>query len=261
LPPRKRFGQNFLHQARIIERIIAAVAPQPTDSLLEIGPGQGSLTLPLLRTTGHLAAVELDRDLLAPLQQLCAPHGTLTLYQADAARFNLSQLDITPPAGGLRIVGNLPYNAATAIIFNLLAQAVWVRDMHFMVQKEVARRLVATVGAEYGRLSVMVQAVAQVELLFNVAPGAFFPPPKVDSSVVRITPLKTPWVSPTEMPLFSRLVAAAFAQRRKTLRNALAGCAPATALAAADIDPGLRAEQVPLAAYVALTRSTALLLE
>lgn len=250
-PPRKRFGQNFLHQPQVIARIIAAVAPQPDDALLEIGPGLGSLTLPLLQASGRLVAVELDRDLLAPLQAKCAGLGALTLYQADAAQFDLRALASHQP---WRVVGNLPYNAATAIIFNCLAQQDAVRDLHFMVQKEVAQRLVAHSGGDYGRLSVMVQAVARVDLLFHVAPGAFFPAPKVDSSIVRLTPLAQPWVPSDQLPRFGQLVSAAFAQRRKTLRNALAGHCTPEQIRAAGLDPGVRAEQVPLAAYVALLR-------
>ncbi len=247
--PRKRFGQNFLHQPQVIARIIAAVNPQPGQALAEIGPGQGSLTVPLLQAAGQLVAVELDRDLLAPLQAKCAGRGNLTLYQADAAQFDWAGL-----ASGVRwrVVGNLPYNAATAIMFNCLQQREHILDMHFMVQKEVALRMAACAGAAYGRLSVMVQAVAQVELLFHVAPGAFFPAPQVDSSIVRLTPLAQPWVAATQMPHFAQLVSAAFAQRRKTLRNALAGHCTPEQLEAAGLNPGLRAEQVPLAAYVAL---------
>ncbi|MEZ5673210.1 MAG: 16S rRNA (adenine(1518)-N(6)/adenine(1519)-N(6))-dimethyltransferase RsmA [Thiotrichaceae bacterium] len=189
-PPRKRFGQHFLHDAHIISEIIAAIAPQPTQQLVEIGPGRGALTLPLLAQSKCLDVVELDRDLLTELARRCEPLGELRIYQADVLKFDFLQL-VTDKK--LRIVGNLPYNISTPLLFYLLNFVTHVEDMTFMLQKEVVARMVAaTDTADYGRLSVMLQYYYEIEYLFDVAPEAFVPPPKVDSSMVQLRPYLQP---------------------------------------------------------------------
>ena len=188
--PRKRFGQHFLHDPQVISRIIAAICPQPGARLVEIGPGLGALTRPLLQAAGELEVVELDRDLLEPLQSRCAGLGTLRIHQADALQFDFAALRGDGPK--LRVAGNLPYNISTPLLFHLLDQAEHLHDLHFMLQQEVVKRLAAGPGDDaYGRLSVMVQYRCRVEALFNVGPGAFQPPPKVWSAVVRMVPRET----------------------------------------------------------------------
>jgi len=175
--PRKRFGQNFLRDTGVIDRIVAAIAPEPGQAMLEIGPGQGAMTLPLLRKLGHLTAIELDRDLIAPLAQMCAGAGTLNIISADALSVDFSAL--AAAAGQkLRVVGNLPYNISTPLIFHLLSHLDAISDMHFMLQKEVVDRMASLPGSKvYGRLSVMAQAQAQVTSVFKVAPISFWPVP------------------------------------------------------------------------------------
>jgi 16S rRNA (adenine1518-N6/adenine1519-N6)-dimethyltransferase len=247
---RKRFGQHFLHDPEVIRRIVAAVGPQPTDRLVEIGPGEGAITLDLLRAAGRLDAVELDRDLVGPLQARCAGIGELRLHGDDALRFDFCAL--APPGERLRIVGNLPYNVSTPLLFHLLDQLECIRDMHFMLQKEVVDRMAARPGGKtYGRLSVMLQARCAVTRLFDIGPGAFRPPPRVDSSVVRLRPLESP-PEITDAQVFARVVTAAFTQRRKTLRNSLKGLLAEPAIAALGIDPSTRPEQLAVADFVAL---------
>lgn len=251
---RKRFGQNFLHDSRVIERIVRAIHPKAGERLVEIGPGLGALTVPLLRATGKLDVVELDRDLIPKLEQQCTGQGELIIHSADALKFDFCSL----AAGGkLRLAGNLPYNISTPLIFHLLDQAHCIDDMHFMLQKEVVDRLAAAPGSrDYGRLSVMVQYRCKVERLFLVPPGAFTPPPKVDSAIVRLQPYAEPPVD-VDAGVLENLVAQAFGQRRKTLRNALEGLLDATAIAAAGIDPQRRAETLGLEEFAALARRVA----
>jgi 16S rRNA (adenine1518-N6/adenine1519-N6)-dimethyltransferase len=250
--PRKRFGQNFLHDQSVIAHLVAVIAPQPNDALVEIGPGLGALTCPLLERSAVLDVIELDRDLLAPLQQRCAGLGELRIHAADALSFDFTRL--APPGTRLRIVGNLPYNISTPLLFHLLAQAEVVRDMHFMLQKEVVDRLAAVPGtADYGRLSVMVQYRCAVTPLFSIGPGAFTPAPKVDSAVVRLVPHAVPPVAVRDIHVFERVVKQAFAQRRKTLHNNLKGVLDDAQLHSAGIDPGLRAERLTLAQFAALS--------
>jgi 16S rRNA (adenine1518-N6/adenine1519-N6)-dimethyltransferase len=207
---RKRFGQHFLHDAGVIRRIVEAIAPAPEDVLVEIGPGEGALTRPLLARTRHVEVVEIDRDLAAAL----AADG-VTVHVADALKFDFG---VFPQ--GVRIVGNLPYNISTPLLFHLLRYADRVRDLHFMLQLEVVERMVAPPSTpEYGRLSVMLQARYRMEKLFRVAPGAFRPPPKVESAVVRLVPLAAPLGC--DEKVFEQVVREAFSARRKTLRNAL----------------------------------------
>jgi 16S rRNA (adenine1518-N6/adenine1519-N6)-dimethyltransferase len=251
--PRKRFGQHFLHDPGVVRRIVASIAPQPGDHLVEIGPGEGAITLELLRAAGRLDAIELDRDLVAPLRERARGIGELVVHGADALRFDFCAL----AAAGekLRVVGNLPYNISTPLLFHLLDQSGCVRDMHFMLQKEVVERMAAEPGGrDYGRLSVMLQARCEVIPLFTVGPGAFRPPPKVDSAIVRLLPRARP-AEVADPSVFARLVAAAFAQRRKTLRNGLKGLLAAEDIAALGIDPGVRAEQLPLEDFVRLANA------
>jgi len=248
--PRKRFGQHFLHDPAIVERIVAAIAPAVDDRIVEIGPGEGVLTEVLLRAAGPIDAVELDRDLVAALRARADWPGTLTVHEGDVLRFDFRALASDSP---LRVVGNLPYNISTPLLFHLLEQREAIRDMHFMLQREVVDRLAAEPGSKtYGRLSVMVQAHCRVQALFRVAPGAFRPPPAVESAVVRLVPLEQPAVPPPHADTFAELVRLAFAARRKTLRNALRTRADAETIQAAGIDPGRRAETVSVAEYARL---------
>lgn len=251
--PRKRFGQHFLHQRGVIDRILFALDPKPGERIVEIGPGEGALTLPLLARTGALTAIEIDRDLIPRLRAAAAGVGRLSIVEADALT-----VDLTALADGdmLRLVGNLPYNISTPLLFHVLDHAVAVRDMHFMLQKEVVDRMAAGPGSKvYGRLGVMLQARCHVEPLFKVSPGAFRPPPKVDSAVVRLVPLPPAAVRIGDPAAFDRVVRAGFAQRRKTLRNALQPVLAADAIAAAGIDPGARAEDIDVAGWIALGRA------
>jgi len=217
LQARKRFGQHFLHDRNVIGRIVAALAPKTDDLIVEIGPGTGALTHELLNRIAHLHAVEFDRDLVARLQSEISP-DRVTLHQADALKFDFRPL--ATPGRKLRVIGNLPYNISTPLLFHLLEQANCIQDMLFMLQKEVVQRLAAGPGGkDYGRLSVMIQYRCAVEKLFNVAPGAFTPPPRVDSSIVRLIPHATAPVTVNDVERFAQLVKAAFTSRRKVLRN------------------------------------------
>ena len=249
--PRKRFGQNFLHDPRVIDDIVAAIAPQPDQDLIEIGPGQGAITLPLLKRCGRLQAIELDRDLLAPLARAAAPVGELLIHNRDALRTDFCALRSS--GHRLRVVGNLPYNISTPLLFHLLGQADCIEDMHFMLQKEVVERMAATAGGEhYGRLSVMLQYRCKVAPLFSIGPGAFRPPPKVESAFVRLLPYRVLPVPVHDEDVFARIVQLAFGQRRKTLRNTLRGVLDDTDFAALGIDPQVRAEQLDLAQFARL---------
>lgn len=249
--PRKRFGQHFLHDKTIIQRIVAALAAKPGEHLIEIGPGLGALTLAILPLAGTLEVVELDRDLIPKLIASCQPYGDLIVHQADALRFDFAQL--TTINSSLRIVGNLPYNITTPLLFHLLNYAPIIRDMLFMIQKEVAERITAKAGDEaYGRLSVMVQYYCQPEILFFVKPGSFTPPPKVDSAIIYLQPfLKPPFIA-HDFNLFAEIVRVAFNQRRKTLRNSLRSIISEQQLKDLEIDPELRAERLSVQDYVAI---------
>jgi len=249
-PAKKRLGQHFLTDAYVIEQIIQAIHPQPGQHLVEIGPGQGALTLPLLRQHGSLTAIEFDRDLIAPLSAQAAQLGHLHLIQDDALNVDLSQL----VAGKrLRLLGNLPYNLSTPILFHALKHAAVISDMTFMLQKEVVQRMAAGPGNKvYGRLSVMLQAYCDVAALFDVPPQAFTPPPKVDSAVVRLVLRDPSDLGITDPIRFAQIVKAAFAQRRKTLRNALQGVCSSEQMAAAGVSEQARAEQLEVAAFIRL---------
>ena len=248
--PRKRFGQHFLHDPGIIRRIVAAVAPRPGERLAEIGPGQGALTAPLLEACGELDVVELDRDLAAALPQRLAGRGHLRVHAADALRFDFRAL-----GPSLRVVGNLPYNISTPLLFHLLEQADHIRDMHFMLQREVVARMAAPPGARArGRLSVMIQYHCEVAQLFDIGPGAFRPPPRVESAFVRLVPRARPPVDAGDPGRFACLVRQAFSQPRKTLRNNLRGLLDEQALADAGVDPRARPATLTLDAFAALAR-------
>ena len=251
--PKKHYGQHFLHERGVIERIVAAIAPRPDDRIIEIGPGEGALTLPLLTAAGHLTAIELDTDLIEPLRARAAGVGELDIIHADVLKVDLTAL---ANGGKLRLAGNLPYYVSSPILFHCLAHAAAITDMHFMLQKEVVDRMAAAPGRKvYGRLSVMLQLVCRVEPLLRVAPGAFRPPPKVESSVVRLTPLpQARCPDPALSAKIDKVVRAAFNQRRKTLSNALRGLLDADAIRATGIDPRARAEDVAAAGFVTLAR-------
>jgi 16S rRNA (adenine1518-N6/adenine1519-N6)-dimethyltransferase len=245
LKTRRRFGQHFLHDPGVLRRIIEAVAPAAGDSLVEIGPGEGALTRPLLERVSHLTAIEIDRDLAARLTAEF-PADRLTVVVADVLDYDFSAW----PAG-TRIVGNLPYNISTPILFHLARHASRLRDMHFMLQLEVVQRMVAKHStADYGRLSVMLQTRFRMHKLFNVAAGAFRPPPKVESAVVRLVPLaeQPDW----DQAMLEKVVRQAFSARRKTLRNALA--LTPKEFDELGIDPKLRPENLSPDDYLRITR-------
>ena len=248
--PRKRFGQHFLADPHYAAKIVAAIDPQPGDNVVEIGPGLAALTGRLQERVGRLAAVEIDRDLAARLAGEFSPEH-LSLYVADALTF-----DFTALGPALRVVGNLPYNISTPLLFHLAAFVPQLRDLHVMLQKEVVARMTAQPAtADYGRLTVMLQAQFRIARLFVVPPGAFHPAPKIDSALARLVPLGSARPAIDDMALFGRVVAAAFGQRRKTLRNALAAMCDAAALAAAGIDPGARGETLSVADFARLTNA------
>ncbi len=247
---KKRFGQNFLHDPNVIERILRSVNPQPGQTVVEIGPGLGALTAPLLSRISPLDVVELDRDVIPHLQAACENHPGLRITQGDA--LNIDYRRFAPPGGKIRLIGNLPYNISTPLLFHLLEQAEVITDMHFMLQKEVVERMCAGPGDDaYGRLSVTLAARCAVAHLFNVGPGAFKPAPKVDSAIVRVTP-RAPDFEVADWARFDAVVAAAFSQRRKTLSNALKSLMDADRIRAAGIDPGLRAERLHARDYARL---------
>jgi 16S rRNA (adenine1518-N6/adenine1519-N6)-dimethyltransferase len=252
---RKRFGQNFLQDTGNIQRIVTAVHAQPGEHLVEIGPGQGALTEFLAASGCSLEVVELDRDLVPMLLAAYDSSPNFKLHSADALKFDYAA--VAPPDGKLRVVGNLPYNISTPLIFKLLENAALIKDMHFMLQLEVVNRLAASPGSKnWGRLGIMAQYHCQVESLFEVPPWAFSPAPKVQSAIVRLTPRESsPWPDCDEAVL-RRVVQAAFAQRRKTLRNNLKGLIDASELEALGIDPGARAETLELKQFVEMANST-----
>jgi len=248
---RKRFSQNFLHDPHWLARIVEAIHPKPGERIVEIGPGLAALTQPLIAQAGHITAVEIDRDLAEKLRARFSPEQ-LHLIEGDALNFDWAAW-AQSDSQQLRIVGNLPYNISTPLLFTLLSIAHRVVDQHFMLQKEVVDRIVAQPGGRvYGRLSVMMQRRYQATRLFDVPPGAFHPVPKVMSSVVRLVPKPAETVPKINTDTFARVVAAAFGQRRKTLRNALSEILSAEQILAAGVDPKARAEQLDLEAYIRL---------
>lgn len=249
---RKRFGQNFLVSPGVVAKIVEAIHPQAGDTLVEIGPGLGALTEPLLARLAHLHVVEIDRDLIARLRQRFSEE-LLTIHEGDALQFDFASL-----GPGLRVVGNLPYNISTPLLFHLAACADGVRDMHFMLQREVVDRMVAAPGgAEYGRLSVMLQYRFEMERLFLVPPGAFNPAPKVESAVVRMIPRPRDALAASDEALLEDIVKSAFAQRRKMLRNTLRERLQEGDWAALGIDPMRRAEELAVGDYVRIANRLA----
>lgn len=265
-PAKKHLGQNFLHDRSVIDRIVQAVNPKPGDRLVEIGPGQGALTFPLLDRHGQLTVIEFDRDLVGPLIEMAKQRGQLDVIHRDVLQVDFTALaassdaDSDPGAGTtnarIRLVGNLPYNLSSPILFHALEHAAAITDMVFMLQKEVVDRMAAGPGSKvYGRLSVMLQAYCTVHPLFIVPPGAFHPVPKVDSAVVRLLPRPATEIGVADRTVFANVVRDAFGQRRKTLRNALSRICDTAAMEAAGISPQARAEQIPVADFVRLANS------
>lgn len=251
---RKRFGQNFLQDDNIIRRIVAAIDPAAGEHIVEIGPGQGAITTPLLASGARLDAIELDRDLAAWLQTRFADVSTFSLHQADVLKFDLASLTTEPRS--LSIVGNLPYNISTPCIFHLLKYQSLIHEMTFMLQLEVVQRLAAQVGDEqYGRLGIMVQYYCQVDHLFDVPPGAFHPQPKVTSAIVRLTPHRQQKLVATDTAMLQDVVRTAFSQRRKTLRNCLKTLISELHPEDLPVDLSLRPENLSLADYVNLSNT------
>jgi len=250
--PRKRFGQHFLHDPRVIARIVAAIDPRPDDALVEIGPGLGALTAPLLERVAQLHVVEIDRDLAERLRA-AHPAGRLVVHTDDALEFDFAAL----PAR-LRVVGNLPYNISTPLLFRIAAFAPRLRDLHFMLQREVVDRMVAAPSTpDYGRLSVMLQYRFEMAKRFDVGPGAFRPPPRVDSAVVRLVPRPAAALGARDADALARVVTTAFTKRRKTLRNALRDVIDEAGLRALGIDPRLRPENLGVEEYVRIANAIA----
>ena len=249
---RKRFGQNFLHDPGVIEKIVRSINPKPDDAIVEIGPGLGAITEEILAVNPRLQVVELDRDLIPVLRTKFFNYPEFRIHEADALSFDFSQLVVD--GRPLRIVGNLPYNISTPLIFHLLAQSGVVQDMHFMLQKEVVQRLAATPGDNnYGRLGIMAQYFCKVQPLFEVGPGAFRPAPKVDSAIVRLVPHKELPHPAKNLKTLQAVVRTAFNARRKTLRKALAALVTVEQLQSVGINDGLRPENLSLADYVKIT--------
>ncbi|MGB0662201.1 MAG: 16S rRNA (adenine(1518)-N(6)/adenine(1519)-N(6))-dimethyltransferase RsmA [Pontibacterium sp.] len=250
---RKRFGQNFLQEPNIIRRIISAIYPKDDDHLVEIGPGLGAITEELLAARGALDAIELDRDLVPILRTKFFRYGdNFQVHEADAMKFDFAALKGDGPE--LRVVGNLPYNISTQLIFHLLSHSDVIADMHFMLQKEVVDRMAAGPGENnYGRLGIMTQYFCRVEPLFIVPPEAFDPIPKVDSAIVRLVPYKTLPHPAKDLDMLKNVVRTAFNQRRKTLRNNLKPLISAEDLEQLGIDPSLRPERLDLASFVKIS--------
>jgi len=246
---RKRFGQNFLQDDRVLGDIIDSIAPAAGDTMVEIGPGLAAMTDLLLKSLPHMHVVELDRDLVARLEKRY-PREKLTIHAGDALKFDFGYIPV-PEGKKLRVVGNLPYNISSPLLFHLAEFAPIVQDQHFMLQKEVVERMVAEPGTKaYSRLSVMLQWRYRMAMLFIVPPDAFDPPPKVDSAIVRMIPIEKPL--PCDPARLEAVVQKAFSQRRKVIRNCVAGMFTEEQLVAAGINPQDRPEAVPVEAYVAL---------
>jgi len=245
--PRKRFGQHFLTDRHYLQRIVDAIDPRREDVVAEIGPGTGLLTAQLAPRLDRLHVIEIDRDLARSLREAYDPRH-VAVHEADALEFDFASLP-----DSLRVVGNLPYNVSTPLLFRMVEMAARIRDCTFMLQREVVERMVAAPATpEYGRLSVALQYRFRMQHLFGVPPGAFTPPPKVDSAVVRMVPLGDDRRRARDEALFARVTAAAFSQRRKTLRNALRALADAEAFSRAGIDPARRGETLSVDEFIAL---------
>ena len=250
-PPRKRFGQNFLRDESVITAIVRAIAPTNADHLVEIGPGEGALTEALITSGCHLDAIELDRDLRTRLLAAFSSYPKFTLHSADALNFDFASL---AQGQNIRVVGNLPYNISTPLIFKLLDYGPRITDMHFMLQLEVVQRLAASPGTkDWGRLGVMAQFQCEVEQLFEVPPEAFFPPPKVQSAIVRLTPRPEARWPDIDREALGKIVTQAFSQRRKTLHNNFKNVLTDEQLERAGVEPSARAETLSIDQFVALT--------
>ena len=250
--PRKRFGQNFLHDPNIISKIISSISPQKEDHFVEIGPGQGAMTKPLSDAVGELDVIEIDQDLAADLLAQSWAHK-LKIHCSDALRFPFESISNKP--GALRLAGNLPYNISTPLLFHILDYYQLFRDIHVMLQKEVVQRMTAKPGSKtYGRLTVALAARCHVESLFIIGPGAFRPAPKVESAFARLTPLPRPLVSEIEAPVFDDILRRAFGQRRKQLQNTLRDVLTAEQIQSAGIAPTIRAEMLSVEQFVSLTQ-------
>jgi 16S rRNA (adenine1518-N6/adenine1519-N6)-dimethyltransferase len=246
---KKRFGQHFLHDHSVIQTLIQYINPKQNQQIIEIGPGLGALTFPLLDKIGSMEVIEIDRDVVKILQQKGGDR--LSIHNIDALRFDLMQLLKNRQ---LRLVGNLPYNISTPLLFHLLEYTAYIEDMHFMLQKEVVDRITAQPGSKtYGRLSVMVQYHCNTEYLFYIAPEAFSPPPKVDSAVLRLQPWQQKPYQANDLKLLSQVVTQAFSMRRKTLRNTLKKLLSTEQIESVGIDPSLRAENLSVKNYVDLS--------
>ena len=253
---KKRYGQHFLHDRGTIERIVRAIAPAPGQRLVEIGPGRGAITAPLLDGAGALDVVEIDADVVPALRERCAGRGELRIHHADALEFDFTALRGSGPK--LRLVGNLPYNVSTPMLFHFIEHLAAIEDLHFMLQREVVARMAAEPGtSDYGRLTVMLAPAVRVVPLFDIGTGAFSPPPKVVSTFFALRPHTVPPFELRHPAAYARVVAAAFSKRRKTLRNSLAGLLTAEAIAAAGIDPGVRAETLRPAQFADLAERCA----
>jgi len=249
---RKRFGQNFLHDQGVIQRIVASVNPKPTDTLVEIGPGLGAITEHLFEAAGELNVVELDRDLVERLEKRYGSNEKFHIHSADALKFDFRSL--VGEGEKLRVVGNLPYNISTPLLFHLMDQVDVISDIHAMLQLEVVLRLCAGPGDNnYGRLSVMMQYYCDAQHLFNVPPESFQPPPKVESAIVRLVPHEKPPVEVNDEKRFAQVVQQAFSMRRKTLRNCMKNMLTAEQIESVGIDPGIRPERLTLAEFAALS--------
>jgi len=249
---KKRFGQNFLTDQGVIYSLVEAISPTTDDLMVEIGPGLGALTQPLLKRLNHLHVVEIDRDIISWMESFY-PKDKITIHNSDALKFNFSELAKLSPANKIRVTGNLPYNISTPILFHLLSNIDNIIDMHFMLQKEVVERMVASPSSsEYGRLSVMLQYKLKMDYLITVPPEAFDPAPKVESAFVRCTPHAVLPHPAKDEALFAKIVTAAFGQRRKTLRNTLKGYLDDAGFNQLNIDSQLRAENLSVAQFVSI---------
>ena len=249
--PRKRFGQHFLVRDDIASDIVAAIEPREGDTLVEIGPGKGALTFSLARSGCRLHAIEFDRDLFAQLSERFSGNTEVTLHQRDALEFDFASL-----GEKLRVVGNLPYNISTPLLFHLVDAKQVIADMHFMLQKEVVDRICASPGSKnYGRLTIMLGCYLESLPLFEVPPEAFSPPPRVQSAVIRLRPFERNVHQIQNHDVLSHVVTQAFMQRRKTIRNALKATVATQLIESCGIDPGKRPEEVAIADWVALSNS------
>ena len=252
---RKRFGQHFLRDRGVIRRIVDAIAPQPDDLVVEIGPGRGALTFPLLASGCELHVIEIDRDLADRLRAQATHHSNLIVHEADALEIDLAR--IAPPPRQIRIIGNLPYNISTPLLFRLLAVLPRITDMHLMLQREVVDRMASPPGTRaYGRLSVMVQIDCEVERVIQVGSGAFSPAPRIESAVVRLRPRPRAALDPSHRRRFESIVRVCFSRRRKTLRNALRGVCDERSITVSGLDPQVRPENLTIDEFVDLTRAS-----